>query len=271
MDGWHMDRRALAVLGLVVCCLGASPARAAASDGPRVWVVGGLAGDAERVERYRTTVTRLRDALRQGFGIPENDIRLLFDRGGKGLTACAEGALRRELDGLCEASASGRPLWLILVGHGATGKDDARFHLQGRDLTARELGERLAGAGSGSPLVILLTHTASGAFLDALAGPNRVLVAASAPGQEDNETEFPHVLAEVLSRPREADTDGNGTLTVTEMVRATSARVEAWYRERGVVVTERAVVDGNGDGKADPTPGSDDERYAAAVGLTYRR
>lgn len=263
--------RGVVGLGLVAACLLGHAGMAAESTGPRVWVVGGLAGDAERVERYRATVTRLREALQQGFGIPEGDIRLLFDRGADGIPACDEGALLRELDAIRDASVSGRPLWLILVGHAATGKGEARFHLPGRDITARQLGERLGRAASGSPLVILLTHTASGAFLDALAGPNRVLVAASAPGQEDNETEFPHLLAEVLSRPREADADGNGTLTVTEMARATSARVEAWYRERGLVITERAVVDGNGDGKADPTPGSDDDRYAAAVGLAYRR
>jgi hypothetical protein len=98
-----------------------------------------------------------------------------------------------------------------------------------------------------------------------------VLVTASAPGEEDNETEFPHLLAEVLARPQEADADGNGILSVAEMVRATSARVEAWYRERGLVTTEHATVDGNGDGKADPAPGGDDDRYARAAGLTYRR
>lgn len=258
-------------LGIAGACLLALSVAAAEGSGPRFWIVAGLAGDAERAERYLATVTRLRDALRQQFGISEGDVRLLFDRGANGIPACDEGALLRELEAIGQASAAGRPLWLILVGQAATGKGEAQFHLPGRDATARQMGEKLSAAKAGSSLVILLTHTASGAFLEALAGPNRLLVAASAPGQEDNETEFPHLLAEVLARPQEADADGNGTLSVAEMVRATSARVEGWYRERGLVVTERAVVDGNGDGKADPAPGSEDERYAAAVGLVYRR
>lgn len=256
---------------VAVVALQARAGRAAEPAGPRVWIVAGLAGDAERAERYLATVTRLRDSLCQQFAVPAGDVRVLFDRGARGLAACDEGNLMRELDAVRESSASGRPLWLIFVGHGAAGKDDARFHIPGRDVTARQLGERLSRASGNSPLVILLTHSASGAFLQALAGPNRCLLAAAAPGVEDNETEFPHLLAEVLANPRSADADGDGRLSVREMERAVSARVEAWYRERNLVRTERAVVDGNGDGRADPDPASDDDACARAVGLTYRR
>ena len=121
------------------------------------------------------------------------------------------------------------------------------------------------------PLTVLLTHAASGSFLEALAGPNRCLLAAAAPGTEDNETEFPHLLADVLANPRGADADGDGRVSVWELERAVTGRVEAWYRERGLVRTERAVVDGNGDGRADPDPAGDDVTCARAVGLDYRR
>lgn len=244
---------------------------AAEPAGPRVWVIGGLAGDSERAERYLATVTRLRDSLRQQFGLPDRDVQVLFERGAKGLKACDEGNLMRELDAVRESATSGRPLWLILVGHAATGKDEARFHIPGRDVTARQLGERLSRASGNSPLTVLLTHAASGSFLEALAGPNRCLLAAAAPGTEDNETEFPHLLAEVLASPRGADVDGDGRVSVWELERAVTGRVEAWYRERGLVRTERAVVDGNGDGRADPDPAGDDVTCARAVGLDYRR
>jgi hypothetical protein len=238
---------------------------------PRVWIFAGLTGDAERAERYLTTVTRLRDALQQQFGLAQSDIRILFDRGVRPFPACDEAALLRELDAMVAASASGRPLWLLFVGHGASGKDEVRFHLPGPDVTARQVGEGLARAGSGAPVVILLTQAASGAFLGPLAGPNRVLVAAAASGMEDNETEFPHVLADVWTRPREADADGDGVVSVAEMVAAVSTRVDAWYRERGLVNTERAVIDGNGDGRVDPAPDSEDLRTARGVGLAYQR
>jgi hypothetical protein len=254
---------------LALCLLGLGAAGGTAK--PRVWVFAGLAGDAERAERYLATVKQLGDALRRQFGIADADLRILYDRGAKPFPACDEGALLRELDAVKEAAGAGRPLWLIFVGQGATGKDEARFHLPGRDVTARQIGERLSRASANSGLVILLTQSASGAFLEALAGPNRLLVAAAAPGIEDNETEFPHLLAEVCAQPGAADADADGTLSVAELVRAVSARVDAWYRERGLVITERAVVDGNGDGRADPTPGGDDERYARTTGLTYQR
>jgi hypothetical protein len=245
--------------------------RAAEVARPQVWVFAGLAGEAERSERYLATVKRLQEALRQRFGVADADLRIIFERGVQPFPACDEGALLRELDAVKQASASGRPLWLIFVGQGATGKDEARFHLPGQDVTARQIGERLAGAAADSALVVLFTSAASGAFLEALAGPNRLLVAAAAPGIEDNETEFPHLLAEVLAQPREADTDGDGRLAVAELVRAVSTRAEAWYRERGLVNTERAVIDGNGDGRVDPTPGADDDRYARTAGLSYQR
>jgi hypothetical protein len=258
-------------VAILAACLLGWGLRAAEVARPKVWIIAGLAGDAERAERYLATVNRLQDALRQQFGVAASDLRILFDRGVKPFPACNEGALMRELDAVKEASASGRPLWLFFIGQGATGKDEARFHLPGRDVTARQMGERLSRASSNSALVIVLTQAGSGAFLESLAGPNRVLVAAAAVGLEDNETEFPHRLAEVCARPQEADTNADGTLSVSELVRAVSTRVDAWYRERGLVNTERAVVDGNGDGRVDPTPGADDDRYARTAGLTYRR
>lgn len=266
----HSRRWVLGTAVLAVCLLG-SGLSAAEALRPQVWIFAGLAGDAERAVRYLATVTRLQEALRQQFGVAEADLRVLFDRGAKPLPACDEGALLRELDAVKQASAAGRPLWLIFVGQGASGSDEARFHLPDRDVTARQIGERLSGAAANSALVLLFTQAGSGAFLEALAGPNRVLVAAAAPGVEDNETEFPHLLADVWARPREADADNDGTLSVAEWVQAVSGRADAWYRERGLVNTERAVVDGNGDGRADPTPGSDDDRYARTVGLSYQR
>ncbi len=260
-----------AALWLAAVCLLAGVCRGADAAAPCVWILAGLAGDAARAERYLATVNRLRDAFRDRFHVPAGDVRVLFDRAARDYPACDAQALTAELDRIVEASKTGRALWVLFVGHAASGKGDARFHIAGPDVTARQIAERLSATGTDSVLVVLLTHTASGAFLPALAGRNRVLVAASAPGQEDNETEFPHALAEVLSEPRGADADGDGVLSVAEMVRAVSARVETWYRERGLMATERAAIDGNGDGRPDPAPNGEDDRAAAAVGLRYSR
>lgn len=262
--------RGLGAVALAACLLGRG-VQAAETAGPQVWIFGGLSGDAERTPRYLATVKKLQDAMRQRFNVAEADLHILFDRGVAPFPACDEASLLRELDAVKTAAATGRARWLIFIGQGASSKDDARFHLPGPDVTARQIGARLAQAAANSPLVILFTQAGSGAFLEALAGPNRVVVAAAPPGSEDNETEFPHLLAEVCSRPQEADADGDGKLSIIELVRAVSTRVDAWYRERGLVITERAVIDGNGDGRADATPGSDDERYARAVGLAYTR
>ena len=65
-----------------------------------------------------------------------------------------------------------------------------------------------------------LTTAASGRFAPALSAPGRIVVAATEPDGETNETEFPLALAEVSLLPVEKlDLDRDGRVSVREIHR----------------------------------------------------
>ena len=261
---------------LVLAIAGGSHSTAAAegpgetAQGPLVWLIMGLAGDEARYARYLETVQTLASALEQRCHVSKEDIRILFDRGAPSpYPACTAESLVGELDRIAEASRRKRPLWVFLLGHAATAKDEGTFHVQGHDVTMREMAEHLAKVDSASPLVLVLTTAASGNALKTLRGPNRTLVAACPPGAVDDETEFPHILARILAQPQSADVNADRLLSVAEAVAACRDEVAVWYQDQGLVCTEKAVVDGNGDGNLSQDGEQDDERCARAIGLRY--
>lgn len=272
-------RHHFAVVVLWVACVSCLPpcsargpgAEAEALTPPRVWIFCGLTGDEARRNRYLRTVRTLRQAFGRHFGVAARDMVTLFDRGHPPeFPACSGDALTAELRRMGELSGDGRPHWVFFLGHGASVKDAAFFHVPGRDLSARDLAHGLASVDSRSPLVLWLTMSASGDFVRALAGKHRLIVAACRPGSLNSETEFPHMLAEVLQRPAEADADGDRIVSVAEMVAAGRRALFDWYRTRELVCNESAVVDGNGDGHVDPSADGDDSRWARVIGLRYR-
>jgi hypothetical protein len=57
------------------------------------------------------------------------------------------------------------------------------------------------------------------------------------------------VLNDVLqSNPTELDTDGDGSLSVLELFRATDSGVAAYFEEHELAATEHAQLDDNADG-----------------------
>jgi hypothetical protein len=111
-----------------------------------------------------------------------------------------------------------------------------------------------------------MTTAGSGNCLPALAAGNRCVLVATQPGAEDNETEFPHVLAKVLTEARAHDANADGALSVNEMAAAVRQGVKAWYAEQRLMPTENPLIDADGDGKPLQT-GTDEERRAELYAL----
>jgi hypothetical protein len=234
---------------------------------PRAAIFVGLPGDAERSERYLATANALKEALVRQANVPEKDITVLFGKGKPSpYRDCSAGRLSHELDALRYRARDRRPVWIFVLGHANTVKDKVYLNLPGKDMEIREFAKRLDQLPHYTPQIVFLTTAGSGNCLGALAGGNRCVVVATQPGAEDNETEFPHLLAKILGEARAHDANADGRLSVNEMVAAVRQQVKAWYAEQRAMPTETPLIDADGDGKA-LKAGTDEERRAEQFAL----
>jgi hypothetical protein len=144
-----------------------------------------------------------------------------------------------------EAARPGGELWLVLLGHGTFDGRAAKFNLRGADVTADELAAWLKPVRR--PLVVIDASPASAPFVKALSGPDRVIVTATRSGREQNATKLGGFLAEAIADPL-ADLDKDGQTSLLEAFLVAAKRVDASYAEAGLLATEHALIDDNGDG-----------------------
>ena len=101
------------------------------------------------------------------------------------------------------------------------------------------------------PLAVIQCASASGPFINALSGPNRVIITATRSGYEVNATRFGGYLAQAIADPA-ADLDKDGQTSLLEAFLLASREVAQFYKEAGRLATEHPLLDDNGDGFGTP-------------------
>lgn len=140
---------------------------------------------------------------------------------------------------------SPRPLWISLIGHGTFARNVAKFNLRGPDLSAGQMKNWLAGFKR--PVVVVNNASSSGPFINALSGPNRIIVTATKSGNEQNFARFGQYFAEALAAI-DSDLDHDDAVSIREAFVRASKDVELFYETEDRIATEHALMDDNGDG-----------------------
>jgi hypothetical protein len=221
---------------LAVLAAGAAPA-----PPPALVVVVGAGGAPEYAARFREAAEHWRKAgTRAGAAVTVI-----------GLGAAAGGEDRGALQAALASAArgDGGPLWLVFVGHGTYDGRVARFNLRGPDLSGPELAQWLAPLRR--PLIFVHGASASAPFIKAVTGPGRIIVTATKSGAEQNATRFGLAIAQAIADAR-ADLDRDGAVSLLEAFLYAAKRVEASYAEEGLLATEHALLEDNGDGLGTP-------------------
>ncbi|HUD45248.1 MAG TPA: hypothetical protein VMR33_00375 [Candidatus Baltobacteraceae bacterium] len=148
-----------------------------------------------------------------------------------------------------EISRPAGELWLVFIGHGTYDGRSAKFNLRGPDISADDLAAALKSCRR--PLAVVQCASASGPFLPALSGPDRVIITATRSGYEDNATHFGGYLAADIASPS-ADLDKDGQTSLLEAFLLASRQVQQYYKDQGLLLTEHALLDDNGDGLGTP-------------------
>jgi hypothetical protein len=148
-----------------------------------------------------------------------------------------------------EAAKPAGELWLVFLGHGTFDGRSAKFNLRGPDISADELAAVLKPCRR--PLAVIQCASASGPFINALSGPDRVIITATRSGYEVNATRFGGYLAKAIADPA-ADLDKDGQTSLLEAFLLASREVAQFYKEAGRLATEHPLLDDNGDGLGTP-------------------
>lgn len=221
-------RQGFAVTTLLI----ASAGNVARADVSAV-VVNGLGGEEQYTDAFTEQAQQVGDAFATLSS--DQDAVVVLD------------APRREsfLDAVEQAAAEEVGLFaLVLIGHGSNDSRSFRFNLPGPDATTEDLVAALATVKASRQLVVVAT-SASGALLDTLAQPGRVVVTATRSGAETNLVRFPQFFAKALAGT-DADLDRNEILTLAEAWRYTTTAVDEYYENESLLASEHAELRGEG-------------------------
>lgn len=212
------------------CIVLTGPAQAAVS----VVVASGLGGTPEYAEAF---ASHAKD-VGAGFATLTNDDAAVLV-----LEAPEREALLEAIER--QRSVAGAGLFaLVLIGHGNVDGRSWHFNLPGPDLDTEDLVAALAFGSVANELVVIATSS-SGAVLETLAQPGRVVVTATKSGSEQNAVRFPEYFAEAM-RSEAADIDRNEILTLGEAYRYADAEVRRWYEREKLLASEHARIEGEG-------------------------
>jgi hypothetical protein len=225
-------------------------------------IVVGLPGDEDHEKLFTETANKWRDWLTGTLNFSPGDVHVLFSKAlskgdspifagqksGQSPGSAAREAIEKEVARLKQTIQPDDRLWVFFLGHANFDSEHAWFHLPGPDLREDELGKLFAEIQC-KEQVFWMTTAESGRFVKSLSAKGRVVIAATRAEAEDNETEFPHALSTVATRPLSAlDFNNDGKLALLELYYRVIVEVQARYNADNRVPTEHAQLDDNGDG-----------------------
>ena len=144
---------------------------------------------------FRSGPSSFIDAAKKKDAVPDANITLLADPAptepkGVVLGRSTKAGVEEAIGKIASRAKANDTIFILLVGHGSFDGRVASFNLSGPDLTAPDYAKLLSRFTT-QHVVFVNTASASGAFLQPMAAPGRVIVTATKTGGERNETDFP--------------------------------------------------------------------------------
>jgi hypothetical protein len=209
-------------------------------------------------------------------GVPKDRLVYLVDAPMEGDARVTGRATRDEIskaiDGFAKQAGADDVVFVMLIGHGSYDGRDSKFNLPGPDMAAADFNLMFKRLPT-KQIVLVNASSASGPFIDGLSAPGRTVVTATRSGAEQYTTLFGGFFIDALTSEA-ADADKNKRVSVLEAFNFAKTEVTRAYEREGLLATEHALLDDDGDkaGSATPSPtGSDpknkDGKVAAVLSL----
>lgn len=219
-------------------------APAAAQARTHTLIVVGLGGTAEYRQTFHDQARTLRTALVERHGVSAEDVVYLGERTELDPGIIDDRSTRDNVLGALErmarsAGPTDRTL-IVLIGHGTSGPGGESFNIPGPDVSPADFVDALRAFGE-RPVAFVHTGSGSGAYLDPLAAPGRVVITATRSGRELNATRFAEHFVAALSSDG-ADIDRDGTVSLLEAYTYARDEVARYYATQNQIQTENAVL-----------------------------
>jgi len=231
-----------------VACIALSTTPAQAQPVRHVVLIQGASGEPQFAEQHRAWLDQIAATMRDAFKIGPDHLSLLVETVGKAGTgerrATAE-EVRITLARIAQTTTASDIVFVMLIGHGSGEGAAAKFNLIGPDLTVTEWNALL------SPIkgrvVFVNSASLSSPFAAGLTGDRRIVITATAVPAQRYSTIFAEGFAKALTAP-EGDLDKNGRISIWEAFSYASRLQKLHFEQKGLLVTERALIEDNGDG-----------------------
>lgn len=256
--------KTLTAISLLLVALFSAPAVVCAQT-THLLIVVGLAGTPEHGALFRKWGSTLADTASQKLGVEKANVTLLAD------AAATRDAVTKAFAALAAKAGEDDTVVVVLFGHGTFAANVAKFNLQGPDMSPQDFAPLLARLRS-KRLVFVDTASASGPFVEALSAPGRVIVAATRSGDEKYATLFGGPFVDAFTTEA-ADGDRDGKVSFLEAFDYARTAVAASYVREGLLATEHALLDDNGDRQGSMEPGrqAKDGQSAAVLAIGSMR
>jgi hypothetical protein len=230
----------------------------------------GLAGDPEHGELFHKWGGELAESAGR-LGVPADHVAYLVDQPGEGEARVNGKATVEEIgktfDRFAKLATADDVMYVVLIGHGSYDGKTAKFNLPGPDISAADFNTQFRKLPT-KQIVFVDTTSASGPFLNELSAPGRTIITATRNGAENFSTLFGGYFVDALTGD-EADADKNRRVSMLEAFQFAKAAVQRAYEKEGLLSTEHALLDDNGDktGSADPSTNGPDGKVASLVAI----
>lgn len=234
-------------------------------------VISGLSGEAKYAALFHEWSVKMIDAARARWGLRDSDVTYLAENKALDPQRIAERSTRENVERVFrDVAAKAAPddrLFVLLIGHGATRDGQAMLNLPGPDMSAADF-NRLLKEFPTQKIIFVNAASASGGFIPALSGKNRAIITATRSGAERNETIFAGYFVEAFASDG-ADLDKDQRVSALEAFIYARLEVERAYEADGILMTEHALLDddGDGEGRSDPGLGKPDGGLAQTLFL----
>jgi hypothetical protein len=230
----------------------------------------GLAGDPEHGELFHKWGGELAEAAAK-LGVPADHVAYLVDQmqeGDKNVTGKATvEEIGKTFDRFAKQATAEDTVYVVLIGHGSYDGKTAKFNLPGPDMGPADFNAQFKKLPT-KQIVFVDTTSASGPFLNDLSAPGRTIITATRNGAENYSTLFGGYFVDALTGD-EADADKNRRVSMLEAFLFAKAAVQRAYEKEGLLSTEHALLDDNGDktGSADPSTNGPDGKVASLLAI----
>ena len=246
----HPGARVRLAAALLLTALLAAPVSLTAQGRTHAVIVVGLGGEEQYRQRFHAEASQIYEALIDRHGLPPEHVTYLGEKVDVAPDMISMRSTRANvLQLIAEIAQDAEPLdrlFVMLIGHGTTGREEPQFNLPGPDLVPSDFTQGLMAFPT-QTLALVHTGTASGGFIAPLSGPNRILIAATRNERQLNATEFGQFFAAAIAGD-DADLDKDEQVSLLEAFLYTRHEVERLYEDENELLTENAVLDDNGDG-----------------------